>query len=93
MAATQQHTPQQPEGQGTVTEEDEKDEQVREQSVEVTEGLHPDNHWLLEDDLLENVLKCRPIDKMAWLEDIKSARQKEEMRCRTNMGQDEPQRG
>lgn len=48
--------------------------------MEGTEGLHPEDHWSTEEDLSENVLQHRPIDKMAWPEDIKSVRQKEETR-------------
>lgn len=50
------------EGQGTETEEHDKENQAREQFVEGTAGLHPDDQWLTEDDLSESVLRCRPID-------------------------------
>ena len=74
------------EGKGTKIEERDRDVQIREQFTCGTDGLAPDNHWLLEEHSEERVLHCKPIDKLEWLGDVKIARKRETERRTSVIG-------
>ena len=51
-----------------------------------TEGLAPQDHHLLEDKELEEVLKLSALGKIIWLKDINAARKVEDTQQCTELG-------
>ena len=73
-------------GEGTMVDKRTNDQLVIEQFEWGTEGLAPQDHCLLEDETLEEVLKLDALDKILWLKDINAARKAEDTRQSTELG-------
>jgi len=74
------------EGEGTIVDERTNDQLIMEQFEWGTEGLARQDHHLIEDDELEDVLKLSALSKIVWLKDINAARTAEDARQRTELG-------
>ena len=73
------------EGEGTVADERTNDQLIMEQFEWGTEGLARQDHHLIEDDEIEDVLKLNALSKTVWLKDINAARTAEDKRQRTEL--------
>ena len=74
-------------GEGTMVDERTNDQLIIEQFEWGTEGLAPQDHCLLEEETLEEVLKLNALDKILWLKDINAVRMAEDTRQSTELGQ------